>query len=145
MNARVAAIAVLVAFLAGMVFATFSELRVFLPALLRGALVTIEVAALSFLLMTASAFTAGVARLSPWWPVRWVATAYVEVFRGTSLLVQLFWFFFVLPEFGLTLSPMAAGVLGGRIQLRGPMAPRSCAARSRPSREASGKPPRLST
>ena len=112
MNTRVAAIAVLVAFLAGMVFATFSELRVFLPALLRGALVTVEVAALSFLLMTVSAFAAGAARLSPWAAVRWTATAYIEVFRGTSLLVQLFWFFFVLPELGLTLSPMAAGVLG---------------------------------
>ena len=112
MSNRVAAIAVLVAFLAGTVFATFSELRVFLPALLRGAVVTVEVAALSFILMTAGAFVAGTARLSPWTPVRWVATTYVEVFRGTSLLVQLFWFFFVLPEFGLTLSPMAAGVLG---------------------------------
>ena len=112
MSNRVAAIAVLVAFLAGTVFATFSELRVFLPALLRGAVVTIEVAALSFFLMTAAAFVAGTARLSPWTPVRWVATTYVEFFRGTSLLVQLFWFFFVLPEFGLTLSPMVAGVLG---------------------------------
>lgn len=112
MSNRVAAIAVLVAFLAGTVFATFSELRVFLPALLRGAVVTIEVAALSFFLMTAAAFVAGTGRLSPWTPVRWAATTYVEVFRGTSLLVQLFWFFFVLPEFGLTLSPMVAGVLG---------------------------------
>ena len=112
MNTRVAAIGILLAFLAGLVFATFSDLRVFLPALLRGAVVTIEVAALSFLLMTASAFAAGAAKLSPWTPVRWIATTYIEVFRGTSLLVQLFWFFFVLPEFGLTLSPMAAGVLG---------------------------------
>ena len=112
MSNRVAAIAVVIAFLAGTVFATFSEMRVFLPALLRGAVVTVEVALLSFLLMTASAFVAATAKLSPWTSVRWVANAYIEVFRGTSLLVQLFWFFFVLPEFGLTLSPMAAGVLG---------------------------------
>ena len=37
MTNRVAAIAVVIAFLAGTVFATFSEMRVFLPALLQGA------------------------------------------------------------------------------------------------------------
>ena len=42
--------------------------------------------------------------------VRWIAIIYTEVFRGTSLLVILFWMFFVMPEFGLTLSPMVAGV-----------------------------------
>ena len=39
-------------------------------------------------------------------PVRWLATAYVEIFRGTSALVQLFWLFFVLPQFGLTLAAL---------------------------------------
>lgn len=112
MNTRVTAIVVLLALLAGMAFATFSDMRVFLPALLRGAVVTIEVSVLSFLLMTASAFVAGVGKLSRWTSVRWAATTYIEVFRGTSLLVQLFWFFFVLPELGLTLSPLVAGVLG---------------------------------
>ena len=139
MSNRVAAIAVVIAFLAGTVFATFSEMRVFLPALLRGAVVTVEVAALSFFLMTAAAFVAATAKLSPWMPVRWAANAYIEVFRGTSLLVQLFWFFFVLPEFGLTLSPMAAGVLGVGLNSE-PTAPRWCVARSRRFRVASGKP-----
>jgi polar amino acid transport system permease protein len=36
----------------------------------------------------------------------------VEIFRGVSLLVILFWLFFVLPEFGLTLSPYVAALLG---------------------------------
>ena len=35
-------------------------------------------------------------------PLRWLATIYVEIFRGTSALVQLFWLFFVLPQFGVT-------------------------------------------
>ena len=34
------------------------------------------------------------------------------MFRGTSLLVQLFWIFFVLPEFGINLSPFVASVAG---------------------------------
>jgi polar amino acid transport system permease protein len=36
---------------------------------------------------------------------------FVEVFRGTSLLVQLFWFYFVLPQFGLRLSAALAALL----------------------------------
>lgn len=44
-------------------------------------------------------------------PVRLLATAYVEVFRGTPLLVQLTMIYFGLPELGVTLSPFMAGVL----------------------------------
>ena len=112
MAGRAAAIAALVAFLAGLAVATFSEYRVFLPALLRGTLVTVQVSLLSAFLFYAMAFLAGVGRVSGVRAVRWVAGVYVEVFRGTSLLVILFWFFFVLPEFGVILSPLAAAVLG---------------------------------
>jgi polar amino acid transport system permease protein len=40
-----------------------------------------------------------------------MAALYVEFFRGTSLLVQLFWIFFVLPVMGLPLQPVTAAVL----------------------------------
>ena len=53
----------------------------------------------------------GLMRLSRNPGVRGVATVYVEVFRGTSLLVQLFWIFFVLPLFGLNLDKFVAGFL----------------------------------
>ncbi len=108
---RMAAIVVLLAFVAGMVFATFSELRVFLPALLQGAVVTIQVAVLSLVVFFVASVLAGAGRAHSFRPLRWFCAIYVEVFRGTSLLVQLFWLFFVLPEFGITLSPMLAGVL----------------------------------
>lgn len=107
---RVTLIAALLAFVAGMVFATFSEMRVFLPALLNGAVVTLQVSALSILVFVTVALLAGIGRASKIAPLRWFCAVYVEIFRGTSLLVQLFWLFFVLPEFGITLSPMAAGV-----------------------------------
>ena len=44
-------------------------------------------------------------------PVRWLATVYVEVFRGTSALVQLFWLFFVLPQFGILIDAFTVAVL----------------------------------
>jgi polar amino acid transport system permease protein len=47
-------------------------------------------------------------------PLRAVANVYIEVFRGTSLLVQLFWLFFVLPlpPFNLSITPYGVAVLG---------------------------------
>ena len=57
------------------------------------------------------AFPSALGKLSPWWPVRWFANAYIEVFRGTSALVQIFWIYFVLPQFGVELPSLMAGVL----------------------------------
>ncbi len=112
MTGRLAAVAALTAFLLGITVATFADVRIFLPSLLQGAAVTVQVATLSFALMLAAALIAGTAKISPFAAVRWVAIGYIEIFRGTSLLVQLFWFYFVMPEFGITLSAMVAGVLG---------------------------------
>jgi polar amino acid transport system substrate-binding protein len=43
--------------------------------------------------------------------LRWLSVAYVELFRGTPLLVQLVVIYFGLPELGVTLHPFTAGVL----------------------------------
>lgn len=83
-----------------------------LPPLLRGALVTVQVTGLSAVVAYLMSFVAGLARLSTHAPLRTAAGVYVEIFRGTSLLVQLFWMYFVLPFFGLNLSALAVAVLG---------------------------------
>jgi polar amino acid transport system permease protein len=85
--------------------------RELLPALLRGAVVTLELTAVSAVLALAAAFLAGFCRLSKSRLLRAVTTIYVEIFRGTSVLVQLFWFFFALPFLGVRLQPFTAGVL----------------------------------
>lgn len=82
------------------------------PTLLRGLVVTVEAtllaAVIAFLL---GAFWAvfGFVRVpvvskSVWW--------IVEFFRGTPLLVQLYFFFYVLPDFGIVFSPFVTGVIG---------------------------------
>ena len=57
------------------------------------------------------AFVGGVAKLSRNAVARWLAIIYIELFRGTSAIVQLFWLFFVLPFFGINLSAVLAGIL----------------------------------
>lgn len=55
------------------------------------------------------ALLAGLGKLSQNWLIRGISVVYIEIFRGTSLLVQLYWIFFVLPLFGLTLPKFVAG------------------------------------
>ncbi|MGE4341023.1 MAG: ectoine/hydroxyectoine ABC transporter permease subunit EhuC [Pigmentiphaga sp.] len=82
-----------------------------LPPLADGLWVTLQVFGGALVLAIPLAVVAGLARMSRWRLVTWPAVAYIEVFRGTSALVQLFWFYYVLPLFGLTLPAMLAGIL----------------------------------
>lgn len=83
----------------------------YLGLILDGAVVTIELTIMGCALALVAAFIAGLGRISRHWPLRALATAYIEFFRGTSIFVQLFWAYFVLPLFGLPLTPLQAGVL----------------------------------
>lgn len=83
----------------------------FLPTLAAGLAVTLKLTLGAAIFGIACALIAGLSRLAPLAPLRWLATIYVEVFRGTSALVQLFWFYFVLPLFGLNMGAMTAGIL----------------------------------
>src|SRR5690606_226383 len=82
-----------------------------LPPLLDGLRVTLRLTLGGALVAVVCALLAGTGRLSPVLPVRWLCTIYVEVFRGTSVLVQLFWFYFALPRLGVEISAMTAGIL----------------------------------
>ncbi|WP_066319573.1 ectoine/hydroxyectoine ABC transporter permease subunit EhuC [Bacillus sp. FJAT-29814] len=79
--------------------------------ILPGALVTIEILLASAVLAFAVAFIAGLGRVSRFAVIRRVTAVYVELFRGTSLLVQLFWIFFALPAFGIQFSAFLASVV----------------------------------
>ncbi len=74
-----------------------------------GTIVTAMQTVLAAILAVAIALTAGLMRLAPNPLVRGISTVYIEIFRGTSLLVQLYWIFFVLPLFGITLEKFTAG------------------------------------
>ncbi|MBW9104241.1 ectoine/hydroxyectoine ABC transporter permease subunit EhuC [Paraburkholderia phenoliruptrix] len=89
-------------------------MRELFPLLLQGTLVTVEIAAFATVLAIVMAFVATAAKLAPWAPLRWLGNAYVEIFRGTSLLVQLFWFFFVLPlpPFRIEMTPFTVAIVG---------------------------------
>jgi polar amino acid transport system permease protein len=74
-------------------------------------LVTIQVTLFGIALTVLVAFVAGLSGLSKFWFIRWPSYIFVEFFRGSGLIVQLFWLFYALPFFGIYLAPLVAGVL----------------------------------
>lgn len=89
----------------------------YIVPLLEGAWVTVQLTVISTIGGAFFSFLFGIGRLSSSPTARWLSISFIEVFRGTSLLVQLFWLYFALPLIGeaiginLRLPPVAAGAL----------------------------------
>jgi polar amino acid transport system permease protein len=84
----------------------------YLPSLLKGAEVTAIIAIASTLLGAVFAFAAGIARVVGGKLFSAIALIYIEIFRGTSLLVQLFWLYYALPLVGISFDPITTGIVG---------------------------------
>ncbi|HEV2070259.1 MAG TPA: ectoine/hydroxyectoine ABC transporter permease subunit EhuC [Acidimicrobiales bacterium] len=83
-----------------------------LQQLLTGAWTTIQVTAYSAVIGTLLALVGGVSSLSGSRLLRWFTRVYVELFRGVSAIILLFWVYFTLPQlFGIFLTPLQAGML----------------------------------
>ncbi len=90
----------------------FSILLRFEHALLLGLWMTIKLTVICIVLGCSLGFLVGLARASGNLALRAVSGAYVEFFRGTPVLIQLFWIFFCLPLLlGVELSNLASGVI----------------------------------
>ncbi|MFI0349540.1 ectoine/hydroxyectoine ABC transporter permease subunit EhuD [Actinomadura sp. 9N407] len=83
-----------------------------LPDLLNGLRVTIVATVLGYLLALVLGLVWTLLRRSPITVVSQTTRWAVEFIRSTPLLVQLFFIFYVLPSFGLTLGPLTAGIIG---------------------------------
>lgn len=81
-----------------------------LPVLWKGLGWTLQLTAAAYVLALPLGLAVALLRLVPYRLVSWAAEVYVEVLRGTPLLVQIFFVYFVLPAAGVALSAWAAGV-----------------------------------
>jgi polar amino acid transport system substrate-binding protein len=82
------------------------------PLLLRAAFLTLGVSASAMVLAIATGLLLAICRIFGPLPIRWLATAYIELIRGTPLLIQLLFIFYGLPNVGIRLSPFVASVIG---------------------------------
>ncbi|SDB98445.1 ectoine/hydroxyectoine ABC transporter permease subunit EhuC [Shouchella lonarensis] len=91
----------------------FTNVSTFLPYMMTGLIVTVQVFLVSVLIAYSIAFIAGMGRASHHVAIRGVSTVFVELFRGTSLLVQMFFFAYALPLIvpNLAMSTFMAGAL----------------------------------
>ncbi|MDY6272406.1 MAG: amino acid ABC transporter permease [Selenomonadaceae bacterium] len=81
------------------------------PLLLLGAGVTIKITAMSVALGVLIGLFVGIARICRVRPLRFLAAVYVDFFRGTPLLVQIFLFYFAVPVItGQRIDPYVAAV-----------------------------------
>lgn len=92
-------------------------LQLYAPMFWEGTVVTLEQTGLGILLAVTVALIMGFMKMSSFFAIRWPAIAYIEIFRGTSLLVQMYWIFFVLPLFGITLDKFSAGFIAVGLNL----------------------------
>ncbi len=83
----------------------------YLPALLKGAIVTIEVSLLTLLIASIGGTFMALMRISDNRILRGVSFVYVWIMRGTPLLLVLFFVYYAFPSWGITLPAFAAAVL----------------------------------
>jgi len=84
----------------------------FLPILLSGAVVTVQVTIASFLLSSLIGLAFALMMVSKVRAVALFGITVVNIIRGLPIIVQLFYIYFVLPEFGVQLSALQAGIIG---------------------------------
>jgi polar amino acid transport system permease protein len=86
-------------------------IRTYTPFIFRGVGLTILLSVLAIALSVVLAVAGALGRLSKSPPAYALATFYVSLIRGTPLLLQIFFFFLALPQLGIILSGMSAGIL----------------------------------
>lgn len=90
----------------------FGQIAADIPFLIGGAVISLEIAVLAFAGGMVLGMLGAIGRTFGGRGVRGAVQAYVVFFTNTPQLVQIFFLFFVLPDFGVLLSPFAAVLIG---------------------------------
>ena len=90
-----------------------------LPILLRGLIITIQATALGFVIALSLGLVLALLRMVPLKIVAWPTAFFLEFVRDTPLLVQLFFLYYVLPEFGIILPAFLTGAIALGLQYCG--------------------------
>lgn len=83
-----------------------------LPDLLKALRITVEATILGSLIAMTLGLLLAIGRRSHNRLISWPIAGFIEFIRSTPLLVQLYFLFFVMPQIGITLGPLLAGVIG---------------------------------
>lgn len=89
----------------------FNQITSFLPLLLKGLFTSTILACAGMLVGTLVGMLVGMARMSRMKSLRYIANVYVEVFRNTPLLIQMYLIYFGLPQFHIMVSPVVTAII----------------------------------
>ena len=85
--------------------------EVVLPRLWEAAGITVYATVVSFAFALVGGLVLMLLKMSSFKPLSFVASEVIEFIRGTPLLIQIFFLFFVLPQVNITLPPLTTGIL----------------------------------
>jgi|SRR5680860_324348 len=83
----------------------------FMPDLMKALITTISATLVGFLLAVVLGLPLVLGRRSNFKPLALLTTGFIEFFRSTPLLAQIYFIFYVFPKYGISFSPFAAGVI----------------------------------
>jgi len=84
----------------------------FFPTLLKGAGLTVLISVISMAVAIVLGLVLVLMRLYGGVPISTIAQAYIEIYRGTPLLIQLYILYYGLPNIGISLNPLSAAIIG---------------------------------
>jgi polar amino acid transport system substrate-binding protein len=84
----------------------------YLPLIGKAALTTLWLSIVAMIVAIIAGLIIALVRVYAPFPFAQLAVLYIEIIRGTPLLIQLFFIFYALPSIGITLSPELAAILG---------------------------------
>ncbi|MFW5731043.1 MAG: ABC transporter permease subunit [Desulfonatronovibrionaceae bacterium] len=90
----------------------FEDVVNFLPLLLKGSLMTLVLVFFTMLVSPVGGLLVALGRINGFAPLSVSCWFFIWLFRGTPLLLQLFFIYYGLPALGVTLSPISAALLG---------------------------------
>ncbi|GMV91813.1 MAG: ectoine/hydroxyectoine ABC transporter permease subunit EhuD [Candidatus Hydrogenedentota bacterium] len=90
-----------------------------MPELLRGLVVTVKATIIGTLLAAVLGLIWAMARRSKHRTICWPVASIVEFIRSTPVLVQIYFLFYVLPEFGISMTPLLTGIIALGIHYSG--------------------------
>ena len=83
-----------------------------LPQLLQASLKTLGITLVGFLIAIVLGLLLAIGRRSRHMVIAWPVTLLIEFIRSTPLLIQVYFLYYVLPNYGVNMSAMQAGILG---------------------------------
>lgn len=90
----------------------FADILKFLPALAKGSLMTLLLVLATIMISPFGGLLIALGRISSFRPLSSACWFLIWFFRGTPLLLQLFFIYYGLPAFGITLAPFTAAIIG---------------------------------